>query len=224
MIRRLLDEIYRRLRDSDGLDPNLSTMDLASFSMAKGIQVVRGLLRLRTRIFLGSRTRILGRGSLSIGKGCSIGQGVTINAVSRTGVTLGDRVTIDRDASLLGSAVIRSLGEGISIGSGSSVGAFNVIHGGGGVRIGQDVLLGPFVAIYSENHQYHDLDIPIRLQGHMRSSVDIGRDVWIGAHAVVLAGVSIGDGAIVAAGAVVTKDVPPRTIVGGVPAKVIGAR
>ncbi|XWO18602.1 acyltransferase [Paenarthrobacter nitroguajacolicus] len=179
---------------------------------------------MRAKVFLGTRTKILGRGALVVGRGCSIGEGVTINAISRGGVTLGDRVTIDRDASLLGSAVIRSLGEGISIGSGSSVGAFNVIHGGGGVRIGRDVLLGPFVAIYSENHQYHDPDTPIRLQGHIRSSVEIGQDVWIGAHAVVLAGVSIGDGAVVAAGAVVTKDVPKGAIVGGVPAKVIGVR
>ncbi|WP_309304071.1 DapH/DapD/GlmU-related protein [Arthrobacter sp. CJ23] len=223
-MRRILDRIYRQLRDSDGLDPDLSTRDLASFSVGKGIQIIRGFVWLRANVFLGPRAKILGRRSLVLGKGCTIGDGVTINAVSRGGVTLGDRVTIDRNASLLGSAVIRSVGEGISIGNGASVGAFNVIHGGGGVTIGRDALLGPFVAIYSENHQFEDPKTPIRLQGHIRKPVEIGHDVWIGAHAVVLAGVSIGDGAIVAAGAVVTKDVPARTIVGGVPAKVIGVR
>jgi len=206
------------------LDPSLSTSDLAYFAAGKGVQGMRGIIRLRAKTFLGSGTRILGRQSLKIGKGCIIGDGVTINAISRNGVNLGDRVTIDRNASLLGSAVIRSIGEGISIGSGASVGAFNVIHGGGGVTIGKDSLLGPFVAIYSENHQFQDPDIPIRSQGNVRQPVQIGNDVWIGAHAVVVAGVSIGDGAVVAAGAVVTKNVPDRTVVAGVPAKVIGSR
>jgi acetyltransferase-like isoleucine patch superfamily enzyme len=59
---------------------------------------------------------------------------------------------------------------------------------------------------------------------HVMAPVTIGDDVWIGAHAVVTGGVEIGRGAVVAAGAVVTRDVPPHAIVGGVPAMVIGER
>ena len=133
-------------------------------------------------------------------------------------------MTVDRGATLLGTAVIRNLGQGIEIGPQTAVGAFNVIHGGGGVRIGSSCLLGPFVAIYSENHRFSDPAIPIRDQGEERAEVSIGDDVWIGAHAAVLAGVSIGDGAVVAAGAVVTRDVPEGAIMGGVPRRAIGKR
>lgn len=224
MIRRFLDKLYRSVRNNDGLDPDLPLAYLFSVSGVKGAAALRGLLRLRSNIFLGSGTNIVGRKSLTMGRGCSIANGVTINAISRSGVIFGDRVTVDRDASLLATAVIRSIGEGISVGSDTSIGAFNIIHGGGGVTIGRDTLLGPFVAVYSENHNYKDPEVPIRKQGQSRGPVRIGNDVWIGAHAVVLAGVIIGDGAIVAAGAVVTKDVPDGKVVAGVPAKVIGNR
>lgn len=87
----------------------------------------------------------------------------------------------------------------------------------GGIEIGNDVLIGQQVVIATLNH---DL-CPDRRGSMTPKPVRIGNKVWIGAHATILPGVKIGDGAVVAAGAVVTKDVPPYTVVAGVPAKVI---
>ena len=87
----------------------------------------------------------------------------------------------------------------------------------GGIEIGDDVLIGQQVVIATLNHDLH----PDRRASMLPKSVKIGNKVWIGAHATILAGVRIGDGAVVAAGAVVTKDVPPNTVVAGIPAKVI---
>jgi acetyltransferase-like isoleucine patch superfamily enzyme len=87
----------------------------------------------------------------------------------------------------------------------------------GGITIGDDVLIGHNVVIATLNHSFdpeHRGDLEPR-------PVEIGHKVWIGANATILPGVTIGDGAIVAAGAVVTKDVTPLTVVGGVPAKLI---
>ncbi len=87
----------------------------------------------------------------------------------------------------------------------------------GGIVIGDDVLIGHNVVIATLNHALdpeHRGDIEPR-------PVHIGDKVWIGANATLLPGVTIGEGAVVAAGAVVTKDVAPRTVVGGVPARVI---
>ena len=86
------------------------------------------------------------------------------------------------------------------------------------IHIGNNCLIGPDVGIYTAGHR---LEPEGRMLDVYGLPIAIGNDVWIGGHSTILPGVSIGDGAVVAAGAVVTKDVEPNTIVGGVPAKVI---
>jgi acetyltransferase-like isoleucine patch superfamily enzyme len=90
----------------------------------------------------------------------------------------------------------------------------------GGIEIGDDVMLGPNVQLISSGHP---LDPETRRSRITMAPIRIGRGVWIAAGATVLQGVTVGDDAVVAAGAVVTKDVPPRTLVAGVPARVIRA-
>ena len=87
----------------------------------------------------------------------------------------------------------------------------------GGVVLGDHVLVGHQVVFATLNH---DLD-PARRAGMQPAPIVVGDNVWIGAHATILAGVTIGENAVVAAGAVVTRDVPANTIVGGVPARVL---
>ena len=112
---------------------------------------------------------------------------------------------------------------GVEIGNRVYIGRRAYIYGRGGVKIGNDVLIANDCTILSRTHNYSDRK-PILQQGYSYSAVDIGDDVWLGAKVVILAGVNVGEGAVVAAGAVVTKDVPPYTVVGGVPAKVISKR
>ncbi len=95
----------------------------------------------------------------------------------------------------------------------------------GPIKIGNDVMMGPDVIILTLHHKFDRLDIPMWQQGHYPSEpVVIGDDVWIGTRAIFLPGVKIGKGAIIGAGAVITKDVPEYAIVGGNPAKVIKFR
>lgn len=111
----------------------------------------------------------------------------------------------------------------LSIGNNSGVGIN--CQCGGEVFIGDDVMMGPEVVIISRNHQFSDLDKPMRLQGYKEEKTCIiGNDVWIGRRAIIMPGVKIGNGAIIGAGAVVTKDVPDFAIVGGVPASIIKYR
>ena len=92
------------------------------------------------------------------------------------------------------------------------------------VQIGDHVRIGPHVSMTASNRNYQRRDTLIVDQGIREEGITIDSDVWIGAGSVVTDGVHIGQGAVVASGAVVAKDVAPYSIVGGVPAKVIGER
>lgn len=92
------------------------------------------------------------------------------------------------------------------------------------VHMGDYVIMGPDVKIYSRNHKFDSLDIPIAKQGKNYYETFIGNDVWIGANVVITAGCRIGNHCVIAAGAVVTKDIPDYAIAGGIPAKVIKYR
>ena len=107
----------------------------------------------------------------------------------------------------------------VIIGNHTRIGLHNTIIGP--VKIGNNVNLAQGITVTALNHNFSDSNKRIDEQGVSTSPVIIEDDVWIGANAVVLPGVTIGNHCVVAAGAVVTKDVPPHSLVAGVPAKVI---
>lgn len=115
------------------------------------------------------------------------------------------------------------LGRGIKLGVNSGLGVNCQIQPP--CEIGDNVLMGPDVVVLTLNHEYSDINKPIGWQGMKpREKVVVSNNVWIGQRVMIMPGVKVGEGSIIAAGAVVTKDVPPYTIVGGVPAKVIQHR
>lgn len=113
-------------------------------------------------------------------------------------------------------------GEKITIGAHSHINENVFIQG---ANIGSFVMIAPNVAILSKSHQFSRTDMPMILQGESQEDIPIiENDVWIGRNAIIMPGVHIGIGSIIAAGAVVTKNVAPYSIVGGVPASVIRMR
>ncbi|MGP8004941.1 MAG: acyltransferase [Smithella sp.] len=113
---------------------------------------------------------------------------------------------------------------GIEIGKRFSVNSGAILDGRGGIKIGNGVMIGPHAAIYSSGHNFAELDRPMTSLDHIMAPVVISDDVWIGAHVCIPGGITIGRGAVVAAGAVVVKDVEANTIVAGVPANTIRKR
>jgi acetyltransferase-like isoleucine patch superfamily enzyme len=109
--------------------------------------------------------------------------------------------------------------ESLRFGSDVDVDAFVVLRASGGLTIGSRVVIGAHAVLTSRGHPV----APPRFGRTEDAPVVIGDDVWVGASAVVLPGVTVGRGSVVAAGAVVTRDVPPGTVVGGVPARVLGS-
>jgi acetyltransferase-like isoleucine patch superfamily enzyme len=122
--------------------------------------------------------------------------------------------------------VSRVNGERIEIGAGAQIGARCHLWAGnttGRVVIGPDALFGPEVFLTASNYRF-DRPGPVHEQPTQEAYVVVGRDVWLGARVMVTAGVTIGDGCIVGAGAIVTRDLPPYRIAVGAPARVVGQR
>lgn len=149
------------------------------------------------------------------GHRCQMERGVRI--VGRGGISLGDRVVLRRDVLIGGN------GE-LAIGHGTSVNEGVIIAATHRVKIGNNCMIAPRAYIMDVDHQYERRDIPVAKQGYRSEPVTIGNDVWIGAQAVILKGVVIGDGAIIAANSVVNRNVGSYTIVGGCPARLLKER
>jgi acetyltransferase-like isoleucine patch superfamily enzyme len=127
------------------------------------------------------------------------------------------RMTIDPGARINGRAEIRP--GRIAIGANTIVGHDAILDGRGGLTLGRSVNLASEVAIWTADHDPQAADFAMRA-----APVHVGDRAWLSFRSTILPGTTIGEGAIVAAGAVVTKDVPPYAIVAGTPAKVIGER
>lgn len=147
--------------------------------------------------------------------------GVFVDFNSFTNLTFAENIKISNNCFFIASHY-----GSISIGSGTK---FN--HNchcnasfGGNLLIGRNCLFGPNVVIRTANHIFKDAKTLIMNQGHEFSDIIIGDDVWIAANVVILPGVNIGDGSVIAAGSVVTKSVPAYSVVAGVPAKIIKSR
>ena len=111
----------------------------------------------------------------------------------------------------------------VEIGDRSGIGANALLNGT--ILIGDDVMMGPDVMMYTVNHEIGCIDIPMNRQGVTEEKpIEIGNDVWIGARAIILGGVKIGNGAVVGAGSIVTKSIEPYSVVAGNPARFIRSR
>lgn len=133
-------------------------------------------------------------------------------------------ISIGKNCSIQPYAFISSNGGFIQIGDNCSVNPFCVLYGGGGLTIGNNVSIATGVTIVPQSHRVLSGLVQSFNTGTIKQPVVIEDNVWLGAKSTVLGGVTIGKGAIVAAGAVVIKDVPKGAYVGGVPAKVLKFR
>ncbi len=157
---------------------------------------------------------------IRLGRGCYLDEGVYIHACPR-GVQIGPNTLVMHGA-VLHVYNFRSLpNAGIRIGRDSLIGEYTVIRGQGGVTIGDRVYTSPMTQLIAVDHVFDDPDRPFVEQGITAQGIVIEDDVWLGSSSVVTDGVRIGKGAVVAAGAVVTQDVSPHSVVAGVPARVV---
>lgn len=133
------------------------------------------------------------------------------------------RIKLSKGSFLKENLIIQGSGR-FELGENSYLSSYCVIGVNEYISIGKDVMIADAVSIRDTNHNFKNINIPMRNQGIHTSPIIIKDNVWIGYGAVINKGVTIGQGAIIGANAVVTKDVPEFAIVGGVPAKIIKYR
>ncbi len=139
------------------------------------------------------------KGAIKIGPRCVVAPG----AIIQGNVEFGENCSVQTGTLIIGSGAV---GEPV------------------GIRIGKNVRIAPFVQMIASDHVFTDVNRPICGQGSKNAPITIEDDVWVAGKVIITAGVTIGTGSVLAAGAVVTKDVPPYSIVGGVPARIIRSR
>jgi len=156
--------------------------------------------------------------TLSIGDNVYLRRNIELRAHKKSNLKIGSNCRIDRGVRLL--TTNSSL---LQIGKKTRVGLYSVLNGGDNIIIEENVLVSGFVYIQTSNHNTKQKTSIIE-SGYEHSPIFIGSDSWLAAHVVILPGIRIGEGAVVGSNAVVTKDVLPFTINGGIPSKILKER
>lgn len=196
-----------------------------AFFFLRGLMYRLCIGSVKGNLFIGKNVAIRYPKNLHLGTQVVIEDGAEINCLASNGMHLGDRVSIGKYAIIRPSNIYGGpIGEGLVMGNNSNIGPYNYIGCSGKITIGHNVMLAPRVSIYAENHVFEKSNITIKAQGVSKMDVVIEDDCWIASNAVILAGVTIGKGSVVAAGSVVNEDVPAFSVVAGVPARVIKSR
>ena len=228
---KFIEYLIKKIKGNDfELDKDISLGYLLGNIISMLINLIRGNLKTLTTkrnsvlVFVGKRSRIRMKKKITLGKGVNIGNDVVIDALSKKGVKIGNNVRIGDYTRILCTGSLKKIGVGFEIGDNCGIGENCFFGSAGGINIGNDVIMGQNIRFHSENHNYSDLNIPIRMQGVTNKGIKIGNDCWIGAGAVFLDGAELGDGCIVAANAVVTKKFPANSVIAGIPARVVKKR
>lgn len=182
--------------------------------------VYRLIMHIQGVVAIENGVRIRFANHVRLARGVYLDEGVYLHALPH-GIEIGENTYVMHHAELHVYNFRDLPHAGIKIGKNCLISEFTILRGQGGITIGDNVYTSPFVQIVAVNHVYDDPHRPIIEQGITAQGIVIEDNAWIGSSAIILDGVRVGKGAVVAAGAVVSKDVPPHTVVAGVPAKVI---
>ena len=140
--------------------------------------------------------------------------------VEMKNISFGSEVSIGKSAFFSAEGGSIHIGSRVAFNSGVHINA----SVGGKIRLGNDILVGPNVVMRTANHRFDNSKKPIKQQGHTIGDIIVENNVWLAANVIVLSGVRIGEGSVIGAGSVVTKDVPPMSVAIGIPAKVVRSR
>jgi len=228
-MRLIIEKIIRLRNPNFELHSNISVFTLVSFFWINFWSLIRGFKLLLSgknpkMAILGRSVKFFNTSKINFGKYLKLGDNVYMSALGKGGIILGNNVGIGAFSRVVVSTTFDNPGAFIKIGNNVGIGEFAYLGGAGGLEIGDDCIVGQYFSCHPENHVTEDLEMPIRHQGVSRKGIKIGNNCWIGSKVTILDGVTLGQGCIIAAGAVVTQSFPDHSVIGGVPAKLLKSR
>ncbi len=185
------------------------------------IKLLRGSLnipfihKVKFPLFMGRKAVISHKKNIIMGKKNRIEHHAEIQGLAQKKMVFGNNISIGpytmiRPTSYYGSG---ELGVGITIGDNSSIGPYSYIGCSGEIVIGKNVMLGPRVSLFAENHVFNNSLMDIKTQGVIQKGIIIEDNCWIGSGVIILDGVRIGTGSIIGAGSLINKDVPSNSVI-----------
>jgi acetyltransferase-like isoleucine patch superfamily enzyme len=232
VLRTLLEAVGQHTKGDRAfrVDAAVPSSALLWFTVRRGAMATRGvILALRTGhwafpVFVGRGVVVTDARYLRLHPGVTIGDYCRLDCLGRAGITLGPGTTLRRGVHIEVTSNLKKLAHGCRLGTRVGISEACYIGAKGPVIIGDDTEMGPGCKIIAENHSFADLSLPVREQPLSRKGITVGANCWFGANVVVLDGCSVGKGAVLAAGSIVTRDVTANTIVAGVPARLVRQR
>lgn len=221
MLKKLLYNLLLKSGKTYIPDANLSDRQIISVFYQRIIMLLRGLFFTRQIVYVGKSTTIKNVQNIHFGKNVTLEKNCTIDGYASEKIIFGNTVKIGAFSILSTTSHLSKIGKGITIGSNSAIGEYSYFGASGGIKIGNDVIMGQFISFHSENHNFDHSSQLIRNQGVTSKGICLGNNIWVGAKVTFLDGCSVGDNSVVAAGAVVNGNFPPNSVIGGVPAKLI---
>lgn len=227
MLKVLLQQLIRLKNPSFSFHKEITGYILLSLTFNKFRCLTRGLIlqllhfKKPTVLLLGKNTGFFNLPRIHFGSFVQIGDFSYLSGLGKEGLFIGNHSSIGAFSRVIISTTFDHPGSHIRIGKNVGIGEFAYLGGGGGLEIGDDCIIGQYFSCHPENHLYQNEYLPIRYNGVSRKGIKIGRNCWIGAKATILDGVHVGNNCVVAAGAVVTKNFPDNSIIGGVPARIL---
>ncbi len=225
----LIENIIKYRNPNFKFDPALKTGMILEMAFSKMIALIRsGKLLFRGKIpgllFLEKNVSFDYLSNIELGQWVKIGAYSKLSGLGKGKLKIGQKSGIGAFSRVIVSTSFNNIGEYIHIGNNVGIGEYAYLGGGGGLRIGDNCIIGQYFSCHPENHLFDSVEELIKEQGVKRAGISIGHNCWIGSKVSILDGVSVGDGCVIAAGAVVTKNMPAYSVIGGVPARVIKSR
>lgn len=201
------------------ISKEITKKDLIKIYLKTSLKVFRGMfkwgLKHKFPIFIGKSVELTHVSRIKCGKNVKFESYSEIHGLASEGLVFGDNVTIGRYTEIRPSSYygVGKLGKGLEMGDNSSIGPYGFVGCSGKITIGKNVMIGPRVSLFAENHNFSSDEVDIKEQGVNNKGIVIEDNCWIGSGVIILDGVTIGSGSVIGAGTLVNKDIPRNSIV-----------